>query len=38
MRQWLKEIRKKQRYSQREVAEMAGISQSYFCSQIAITS
>ena len=31
MRQWLREIRKSQRYSQREVAEMAGISQSYFC-------
>ena len=31
MREWLKEIRKKQRYSQREIAEMAGISQSYFC-------
>ena len=30
MREWLKEIRKKQRYSQREIAKMAGISQSYF--------
>ncbi len=31
MRQWLREIRKSQRYSQREIAEKAGISQSYFC-------
>ena len=31
MREWLKEIRKKQRDSQREIAKMAGISQSYFC-------
>lgn len=31
MREWLKEIRKSQRYSQRQIAEMAGISQSYFC-------
>lgn len=29
MRQWLREIRKSQRYSQREIAEKAGISQSY---------
>ena len=30
MRQWLKEIRKSQRYSQREIAEISGISQTYY--------
>lgn len=31
MREWLKAIREKKRLSQAEVAERAGISQSYYC-------
>ena len=30
MRQWLREIRKSQRYSQREIAKISGISQTYY--------